>query len=68
MEGNTIKNEWETYYKQLENIRQSGITNMYEAQPYLQGLNPGMSSKEAIDILRNWMNNYDELSEKYAWR
>ena len=33
---NTIKNEWETYYKQLENIRRSGITNMYGASPYLQ--------------------------------
>ena len=68
MEGNTIKNEWETYYKQLENIRQSGITNMYGASPYLQKLNPRMSSKEATDILCNWMNNYSELSEKYAWR
>ena len=41
---------------------------MYGASPYLQKLNPRMSSKEATDILCNWMNNYDELSEKYAWR
>lgn len=30
-----IKEEWEHYYKALELIRQSGITNMWGASPYL---------------------------------
>ena len=30
-----IKEEWEHYYKALELIRQSGITNMWGSAPYL---------------------------------
>lgn len=30
-----IKEEWNTYYETLELIRQFGITNMFNAAPYL---------------------------------
>lgn len=67
-EGRPIKEEWKDYYQMLENIRQSGITNMFGAAPYLKEFCPELSQEEAKEILCNWMCNYDELSEKYGWR
>lgn len=67
-EGRPIKEEWEAYYKMLENIRQSGITNMFGAAPYLREFYPELSRQESNEILSNWMCNYDELSKKYGWR
>ena len=67
-EGRPIKEEWEKYYQTLENIRQSGITNMFGAAPFLREFCPELSREEANEILCNWMANYDELCEKYAWR
>ncbi len=67
-EGRPIKEEWEEYYNVLENIRQSGITNMFGAAPYLRALCPELSSAEAREILGNWMSNYDELNKKYGWQ
>jgi len=58
-----IKEEWYEYYVYLEELRQSGETNMFGASPYLQaeyGLNP----KEARRVLGNWIENYDELVKR----
>jgi len=58
-----IKEEWNEYYVYLEDLRQSGVTNMFGAGPYLQkayGLNP----REAREVLGSWMDNYNELLEK----
>jgi hypothetical protein len=58
-----IKEEWYEYYVYLEELRQSGETNMFGASPYLQaeyGLNP----REARRVLGNWMENYDELVKR----
>ena len=58
-----IKEEWYEYYVYLEKLRQSGVTNMFGAAPYLQkqyGLNP----REARKVLGSWMDNYSELLEK----
>jgi hypothetical protein len=63
-----IKEEWEAYYTILERIRQSGITNMWGASPYLKEFCPELSHKEAQAILVNWMRNYNELNKKYGWR
>lgn len=63
-----IKEEWEAYYNVLEAIRQSGVTNMFGAAPYLKEFCPELSEKEAGEILCNWMNNYNELNKKYGWR
>lgn len=66
--NNPIREEWEQYYKVLEAIRESGITNMFGAAPYLKELCPELSHKESQAVLVNWMRNYNELSEKYGWR
>ena len=58
-----IKEEWYEYYVYLEDLRQSGVTNMFGAAPYLQE-EFGLSKKEAREILGNWMTNYEELLEK----
>lgn len=63
-----IKEEWEAYYKTLENIRRSGICNMWGASPYLKALYPELSSNEAKEILCNWIHNYNALNEKYGWQ
>ena len=67
-EKHPIKEEWEDYYQTLENIRQSGITNMFGAAPYLKELCPELSHKEANEILCNWISNYTELNKKYNWQ
>lgn len=58
-----IKEEWNEYYVYLEDLRQSGVTNMFGAAPYLQE-EFGLNKKEAREILANWMTNYDKLLEK----
>lgn len=63
-----IKEEWEKYYKMLEAIRQSGITNMFGASPYLKEFCPELSEKESREILCNWITNYDKLNAKYGWQ
>jgi hypothetical protein len=45
------------YWIYLEQLRRSGETNMYGASPYLQR-EFGLSKKQAISILVEWMNNY----------
>lgn len=63
-----IKKEWEEYYKVLEGIRRTGVTNMFGAAPYLKEFCPELSEKDAQEILCNWMSNYSALSDKYSWR
>ena len=46
------------YWIYLEKLRRSGVTNMYGASPYLEA-EFGVSRKEAIAILSDWMVNYN---------
>ena len=46
------------YWIYLENLRRSGITNMYGAAPFLED-EFGISHEEAVKILAVWMHNYD---------
>lgn len=45
------------YWIYLENLRKSGVVNMYGAAPYLQKAFD-LGDKEAIKILADWMKNY----------
>ena len=60
-----MKEEYKDYYLFLEELRKSGVTNMFGAAPYLQEQFPELDARGAKDVLLNWMNNYDEISEKY---
>ncbi len=46
------------YWIFLEQLRKSGVTNMYGASPYLQE-HFGLSRREATDILAEWMEKYN---------
>lgn len=39
----------------LTKLRDSGATNMFGASPYLQREFPGLTSREAMDIVAYWM-------------
>lgn len=67
MNKHPINDEWNDYYKTLEYIRRSGITNMWGAAPYLAKFYT-ISVELAKDILLSWIDNYDELSKKFSWR
>jgi len=58
-----INEEWIEYYVYLEVLRQSGVTNMFGSAPYLRE-EFGLGRREAIKIVANWMDNYEELIEK----
>ena len=46
------------YWIYLEELRKSGVVNMYGATPYLEG-QFGLSHDEARKILADWMRNYN---------
>ena len=59
-----INPDWKEYYIILEGIRQSGITNMWGAHPYLASL-AGIGQELAKDVLCSWIKNYSELKKLY---
>ena len=46
------------YWLWLESIRRSGIINMFES-PSLMAQVYDMPLKKAIEIVKEWMDNYD---------
>lgn len=51
----------------LEELRQSGVTNMYGARPYLMDAFD-LDKREAGRILSLWMKDYPYLMELRGWR
>lgn len=47
------------YWIYLENLRKSGVVNMYGAGPYLQKAFD-LTKDEAAKILVDWMDNYNK--------
>lgn len=47
------------YWLYLEDLRRSGVTNMYGAVPYLMNAFPELSRGEACTILSEWMKEYN---------
>ena len=45
------------YYAYLDDLRDSGVTNMFGAAPYLQE-EFGLDRNAARDILRQWMDSF----------
>lgn len=44
----------------LNELRNSGITNMFGAAPYIQAEFPEISRTEATGLLSLWMKNFNE--------
>lgn len=62
-----IPDGMEEYYNYLENLRRSGIVNMFGAAPYLAG-EFGLKMREARRILTSWMSNYNRADyEQEDW-
>lgn len=57
--------EYKKYYIFLEQLRKSGVTNMFGAEPYLVEAFPELTLADAFEVLCNWMQYYDEIKEKY---
>ena len=54
---NISKEEMQEYYDYLDELRESGITNMFGAAPYLAD-EFGVDKRQARSILSSWMENY----------
>lgn len=57
-----IKKEHIGYYKTLEEIRRSGICNMWGAAPYLAEIE-NISEEKAEEVLLEWITNYNEIQK-----
>jgi hypothetical protein len=44
----------------LDNLRSSGVTNMFGALPFLMEAFPGLSKKDATWVLGYWMQTFSE--------
>ena len=51
------KNKEAEYFSYLDNLRESGNTNMFGASPYLE-TQFGLDSASAKSILISWMKNH----------
>tara|TARA_R110000787_G_scaffold208786_1_gene318762 strand:+ start:2431 stop:2631 length:201 start_codon:yes stop_codon:yes gene_type:complete len=58
--------EWKEYFIYLDALRESGVTNMFGAVPYLQEGFPDddLTNRQWGDVMMNWMENYDEISKE----
>lgn len=54
------------YFDYSDNLRESGVTNMFGAVPYLQQEFPELSydRAQAVYILREWMNGHSRNGGK----
>jgi hypothetical protein len=51
------------YYSYLNVLRDSGVTNMFGASPYLQE-EFGLSRREAKEVLMSWMKSFSAGASK----
>ena len=58
----TLKYETK-YYEYLDGLRESGITNMFGASPYLQYEFKELDHKTAVAVLSNWMKTFSARQE-----
>lgn len=54
------KTELATYFKYLDELRVSGVTNMYGAGSYLSEMH-GLTPKDASTVLKLWMQTFSDL-------
>ena len=52
-----MEDVYKKYFDYLEALRQTGVTNMFGAAPYLVEMF-GVDKKEARTILMKWMETY----------
>lgn len=53
------------YFEYLDELRESGETNMFAARPYLQDMFPELENKrDAGAVLKEWMDAFAERHPK----
>lgn len=53
-------NDYEQYFLFLDDLRKSGVTNMYGAVPYLMAAFDYLAEDEARAILVTWMKTFSQ--------
>ena len=54
----------DTYLIYLDALRESGVTNMWGAVPYLQDEFPELSEKQARKVHAHWMQTVSERQQQ----
>ncbi len=58
-EPTMTEQEKEEYFRYLDALRRSAVTNMFGAGPYLQ-MEFGLDKKEARAVVKEWMETFSE--------
>ena len=53
-----MNEDFKIYFTFLDDLRESGDTNMFGAVPYLMDEFPDLTRSEALNILGKWMESY----------
>ena len=48
----------------LDNLRESGITNMFGSSPYLREVYPRLTIEESTKVVAYWMKTFGERHKK----
>lgn len=56
--------DYDEYFKYLDYLRESGVTNMFGAVPYLMATFDYLAEDEARDILFLWMATFQARHKK----
>lgn len=48
------------FFGYLDGLRESGVTNMFGAVSYLRNRFDGMSQSQAIGVLAEWMETFEQ--------
>ena len=54
-----MTNDYKTYFDFIDELRESGVTNMFGAVPYLMD-EFILDNEEAKDILVRWMESFND--------
>lgn len=59
-----MNRERETYLSYLDELRESGVINMFGAARYLQREFPELSHNQAKTVLQDWMSSFPRKGEE----
>lgn len=62
-----IRKGWHDYYKYLKHIEKVGAGYIEDACPYLKREFPHLTHKQAKEILKFWIDNYDDICSLFYW-
>lgn len=54
----------EVHLKYLDRLRESGVTNMWGATPYVAEMFPKLTREQALKVLIYWMSSFKRRNRK----